>query len=116
MRRLLADQVGRCSNQVEGSNIYASAAQICLKIALRLGKQLSLKGKTEWDADDQYQHYLELHKKYALSAASGGAIELFAGGISAADKASRETDTDRPSSIFSLELHTRQDADEEIDD
>jgi hypothetical protein len=88
----------------EGQNIYRAAAQVCLTIAAELGRQLSLKGKVALDAKEQHDNYMKLAAKYERKAATGAAP--FAGGISVADKSTRERDADRTPAGFTRDLHS----------
>lgn len=89
-----------------GDNIYRAAAVISRSIALQLGRRPSVRlAQAGLDADEQYQHYMAIAKEMESKALSRGATGVFAGGISKADKETREADTDRVAPAFTADLH-----------
>lgn len=106
-------------------NIYLAGSMAAEAIAARYARSVS-ESKTDShgvhsqrrDLSDRYKHYKEvaqsLRKRYdnGQTASAGmfgfDASSIFAGGISSADKISRESDTDRLSPAFNRELHENQ--------
>lgn len=98
------------------SNVYRAAAEACRAIALKLGRELSLEAPAmSWSADDQYQHYISLADKYDKQAVASGAVGVFGGGISVADRDTRDEDTDRVQPTFVTSTHQSNNANELTD-
>ena len=95
----------------QNPNIYRAAAISARAIALNFSRKLTLNpapGGVSLDPQEQAEFYRklagELDSKAALGSSGVGGI--FAGGISKADKESREQDTDRVEPAFTRDLHT----------
>jgi hypothetical protein len=92
----------------QNSNIYRAAAIVARSIGLKLSRELTLNpapGGVSLDSQAQAEKYLALAKELADQATAQGAASIFAGGISIADKTTREEDTDRPVPSFTLKTH-----------
>lgn len=82
-----------------GNSLYRSAADVCDAIALELGRQLTFTGPISESAKEKFEQYKQMAAQYRLKASmKAGAI--FAGGISVADKNSRNQDADRAPNDF----------------
>jgi hypothetical protein len=90
---------------VENTNIYRAASIVARSIGLKLSRELTLNpapGGVSLDSQAQAEKYLQLAEDLAEQATAQGAASIFAGGISIADKQTREGDTDRPVPSFSV--------------
>jgi len=90
----------------QNSNVLRVAANIAESIAVQLGRRPSVTlAQAGLSAKEQHDHYIQLAKDLrARASSSGGAV--FAGGISKADRETREADTDRVQPAFTTDLHT----------
>lgn len=89
-----------------GNDIYRAAYNLCNAIALKLGRELDVKGEIGFSSREKYEHYKELAMELKeLSTTQGGAIEIFAGGISESEKDNYRADTDLTQPFFTRELH-----------
>lgn len=104
----------------ESSNRYRAAAAACRAIAARLYNALTLDpadGGVSYNAKERADGFLELAKGLDQKAATSGGASgygVFAGGISRADKESRERDTDRVVPAFSTALHSESDLNDRL--
>lgn len=93
----------------QNANIYRAGAILCRGIGLKLSRQLTLDpapGGVSLDSQAQAEKYLKLADDLEDQAVSvSSAASVFAGGISVADKAAREADSDRVSLAFTSTLH-----------
>jgi hypothetical protein len=92
----------------QNSNIYRAAAIVARSIGLKLSRELTLNpapGGVSLDSQAQAEKYLALAEELADQATAQGAASIFVGGISIADKTTREEDTDRPVPSFTLKTH-----------
>lgn len=86
-------------------NITASAAEAARAIAAQLARNEDVTiNESSLRGGNAYQQYISLAEKLERKAAAVGAIP-FAGGISKADKESREDNTDRVTPAFTRTLH-----------
>ena len=86
-------------------NIIAAAAEAARAIAAQLARNEDISiNESSLRGGSAYQQYIALAEKLEKRAAAANAIP-FAGGISVADKESRETSTDRVAPAFSRALH-----------
>lgn len=86
-------------------NVNAAAAEAARAIAAQLARNEDISiNESSLRGGSAYQQYIALAEKLEKRAATANAIP-FAGGISVADKESRETNTDRVTPAFSRALH-----------
>lgn len=93
----------------QNPNIYRAAAIAARAIALKFTRLPTLDpapGGTSLDPQEQAKRYLDLAENLDDQAGtiSGGGAAVFAGGISIADKTTREGDSDRSQPFFTREM------------
>ena len=93
-----------------GANLFRVAAVLARSIALKVGRRPTITRLTAGiDADQQYQHWMQLAKELDAKAgtigATGSSSGIYAGGISKSDMETREEDEDRPAPAFTVGLH-----------
>lgn len=104
---LITDEEINFALSQKGSNLYRAAALVCRTIAAQLGRQLTLVDPAmKLDANEQYEHYIELAKEYEKDGMRSGGVGLFAGGISKSDRDARRDDSDRISPAFSVDTNS----------
>lgn len=83
------------------SNIYGAASIACEALAAKYGGQVDKAvGDLKISLGQKYDHYRGLADKYNIRAKQKGAVQLYGGGISKADKLTQESDTDRVEPAF----------------
>lgn len=89
------------------NDVYKAAYNVCNAIALKLGRELDIKGEVSFSSKEKYEHYKTLAKELKdLSATQGsGMLNLFAGGISQSEKDAYRDDTDLVQPFFRRDLH-----------
>jgi hypothetical protein len=95
---LIQDEEILATLAAEGNHVYRAAAAVCDQIALDLGRELDLKGAISSSSRDKFDQYVGMADRYRQRAK--GRAKPLAGGLSRAEKESRESDPDRVQPAF----------------
>lgn len=90
------------------SSIYGAAANCCRNIAAQYSRKVDVSspGGLTTNYAEQAKQYLTMAREFERIAATRGAgISPYMGGISNADKATRQQDTDRVAPSFNIGMH-----------
>lgn len=94
------------SGLTQYGNVFSAASNLARSIALKLGRRPSVTfQQAGLSSKEQHDHYIQLSQELAARAAVEGGAGIFGGGISIADKGTREADTDRVPPAFTVNLH-----------
>ena len=114
--RLLVEDTDESTKLVEDEEIifalgqggmFRAASIVCRSISAKLARKVSVMNKESGIFDEMQKkadHFLKLAEDYAEQAGRTS-LTVFAGGISVADKETRQEDTDRIQPAFTRDLH-----------
>ncbi len=88
------------------ASIFGAASLACQSLAAKYATQTYKSvGDLRINLEQKYEHYKELSEKYQSLSKAKGSPQLYAGGISKADKVVQEEDTDRVPPAFTVDMH-----------
>ena len=89
----------------EEANIYGAAAVACESLSAKFASGVSKTvGKLKINLQQKFDHYEKLSETFKTKSKTKGGIQLFAGGISQAQKDSEESNTDRVAPSFARDF------------
>lgn len=89
----------------ENASIYSAAAIACQSLAAEYADAVTKSvGPLSITMSDKFKHYNSLASQFTVQASQTGTPQLYAGGISKADKLTKEQDTDRDEPWFSRDM------------